>query len=369
MANEVEMALHNQASSLLAAKRTLVKATYLRRLKKILQKDPDTAIAWFEEVRKALFTSDNIRVLVTADVSHSKVPELVKTWDILSKSFSATPNEVQPIVKSHTLLNSEGRNPGSIGATIIPMTTIDSSYSVSSGKGLSSFTDPAVPALLVAVQYLETVEGTLWNAVRGNGLAYGVHFAKELDGGYLHFKVYRSPLASKAIIAARDAITALANGTVEFEKLMIEGAISQLVMGLADEQATMSAAAMQNYVTGVVRGLQPDYNTQMLAKVRSVTVDDIKEAMRTWLLPIFEPSKSNIVVCCAHVMVEVRSSTTSSCGAHWANIVNRKWRRSSKTWDIKLRSNNYQTSMMIMVWTHRMAKTRMRIVRRTKTKT
>ncbi|KAI1358773.1 Metalloenzyme, LuxS/M16 peptidase-like protein [Xylaria arbuscula] len=304
MANEVEIALHNEASSLLAAKRTLVKATYLKRLKKILQNDPDTAIAWFEEVRQALFTSDNIRVLVTADISNSKVPEPVKTWDILSKSLAAVPEKVQPIVKSHTLLNTEGRNPGSIGATIIPMTTIDSSYSVSSGKGLTSFTDPAVPALLVAVQYLETVEGTLWNAVRGNGLAYGVYFAKELDGGYLHFKVYRSPSASKAIIAARDAITALVNGTMAFEKPMIEGAISQLVMGLADEQSTMSTAAVQNYITGVVRGLEPDYNTQMLAKVRAVTVDEIKDAMKTWLLPIFEPGRSNVVVCCAHVMVE-----------------------------------------------------------------
>ncbi|KAK5630993.1 hypothetical protein RRF57_006708 [Xylaria bambusicola] len=304
MANEVEIALHNEASSLLAAKRTLVKATYMKRLKKILQNNPDTAIAWFEEVRRTLFTSDNIRVLITADITHPKIPEPVKTWDILCKSLDGTPKEVQPIVKSYTLLNAEGRNPGSIGATIIPMTTIDSSYSVSSGKGLSSFTDPAVPALLVAVQYLETVEGTLWNAVRGNGLAYGVYFAKELDGGYLHFKVYRSPSASKAIIAARDAIAALVNGTMAFEQPMIEGAISQLVMGLADEQATMSTAAMQNYITGVVRGLEPDYNTQMLAKVRAVTVDDIKGAMKTWLLPIFEPGTSNIVVCCAHVMVE-----------------------------------------------------------------
>ncbi|KAI0865125.1 Metalloenzyme, LuxS/M16 peptidase-like protein [Xylaria cubensis] len=304
MANEVEIALHNEPSSLLAAKRTLVKATYMRRLKKILQYDPDTAIAWFEQLRKTLFTSDNVRVLVTADVSQSKVPEPVKTWDVLYKALAPAPEEIQPIVRPYTLLNAEGRNPGSIGATIIPMTTLDSSYSVSSGKGLSSFTDPAVPALLVAVQYLETVEGTLWNAVRGNGLAYGVYFAKELDGGYLHFKVYRSPSASKAIVAARDAIEALVNGTVAFEKPMIEGAISQLVMGLADEQATMSTAAAQNYVTGVVRGLEPDYNTQMLAKVRAVTVDDIREAMRTWLLPIFTPGKSNIVVCCAHVMVE-----------------------------------------------------------------
>ncbi|KAI1325385.1 Metalloenzyme, LuxS/M16 peptidase-like protein [Xylariaceae sp. FL0255] len=304
MANEVEMAMHNEASSLLAVQRTLVKAVYLRRLKKILEKDPNTALAWFEELRKTVFTSDNIRVLVTADISDSKLPEPVKTWDILRKSLDVDPVEIQPIVKPHTLLNDEGRNPGSIGATIIPMTTIESSYSVSSGKGIASFNDPAVPALLVAMQYLEMVESTLWNAVRGNGLAYGVYFAKELDGGYLHFKVYRSPLASKAIVSAREAIQTLVNGSVALEKTMIEGAISQLVMAHADEQSTLSTAATQNYINGAVRGLEPDHEAQILAKVRSVTVDEIKEAMRTWLLPIFEPGTSNVVVCCAQVMVE-----------------------------------------------------------------
>ncbi|KAI0381908.1 Metalloenzyme, LuxS/M16 peptidase-like protein [Hypomontagnella monticulosa] len=304
MTNEVEMAIHNQPSSLLVAKRTLVKAVYLRRLKKLIEDDPNAVLSRLEKLRKHLFTSDNLRVLVIADITNSKLPDPVKTWDILAKSLDMNVKSINPITKPHTLLSDEGRNPGSVGATIVPMRAIDSSYSISSGKGLTSFADPAIPALLVAMQYLETVEGTLWNAVRGNGLAYGAYFAKELDGGYLHFKVYRSPLASKAIVAARDAITALANGTVAFEKPMIEGAISQLVMGLADEQATMSTAAVQNYIIGAVRGLEPDYNIKMLAKVRTVSVEDIKQAMKTWLVPLFEPGKSNVVVCCAHAMVE-----------------------------------------------------------------
>ncbi|KAK7744263.1 hypothetical protein SLS62_010289 [Diatrype stigma] len=312
MASEVEMALHNKPSALIVAKRTLVKATYLRRLKRLLEKEPDTVLSWFEELRKSLFTFNNLRVLVTADISHAKLPEPVQTWDTLSKSLYASGGDapetdemvINPIVKPHTLLNDEGRNPGSIGAVIIPMTTIDSSYAVSSGRGFTSFTDPGVPALLVACQYLETVEGPLWSAVRGNGLAYGVYFAKETDGGYLHFKVYRSPLASKAMASARAAVAALAGGDAPFEGPMLEGAVSQLVMAMADEHATMAAAAVQNYILGAVRGLPPDFNLQLLARVRAVTVEDVKAAMREWLLPIFEPGKSNVVVCCAHVMVE-----------------------------------------------------------------
>ena len=132
-----------------------------------------------------------------------------------------------------------------------------------------------------------------------------VHFAKEIDGGYVHFKVYRSPLASKAIAAARDAISGLADGTVPFEKPMIEGAISQLVMGIADEQATIRSAALQNYILGAVRGLEPDFNEKLLAKIRSVTEDQIRQAMKDYLLPALTSGTSNVVVCCAPIMVEV----------------------------------------------------------------
>jgi Zn-dependent M16 (insulinase) family peptidase len=305
MANEVEMAIHNEPHGYLVAKRTLVKAIYLRRLKKLLAKDPDTVVSWFEELRKSMFTFANIRVLVTADVANGKLPDPVKTWDILASALDQKSDTVNPIVKPYTLLNDEGKNPGNVGAIIIPMTTIDSSFSVSAARGITSFSDPAVPSLLVAAAYLETVEGPLWNAVRGNGLAYGVYFAKEVDGGYVHFKVYRSPMASKAIVAARDAIAALASGAVPLDKLMIEGAISQIVMTMADEQATMAAAATQNFVIGAVRGLEPDFNAKLLAKVRSVTEDQIRQAMNEYLLPVFEPRKSNVVVCCAPIMVEV----------------------------------------------------------------
>ncbi|KAK6212381.1 hypothetical protein LQW54_005334 [Pestalotiopsis sp. IQ-011] len=314
MANEVEMAIHNDPSALLVAKRTLVRAVYFKRLKKLLEKDPDTVLSWFEEVRKSLFTFANIRVLVTADVASAKLPDPVKTWDRLADALDTKADAVKPIVKPHTLLSEEGKNPGNVGAIIIPMTTIDSSFSVSSSRGITSFSDPMVPSLLVAAQYLETVEGPLWTAVRGNGLAYGVYFAKEVDGGYVHFKVYRSPMASKAITAARDAIAGLANGTVPFEKPMIEGAISQIVMTMADEQATMASAATQNYIIGAVRGLEPDFSTKLLAKVRDVTEDQIRHAMTEYLLPLFEPGKSNVVVCCAPIMLDTLQKDLQDMG-------------------------------------------------------
>lgn len=341
MASEIEMAIHNEASAYLVSKRALVKAVYLRRLKRRLQEEPDMVVSWFEELRRSLFQFANVRALVTADVEQGKISEPVKTWDQLAEALDQTggSDSNTPVVKPYSLLNAEGRKPGSIGAVIVPITSIDSSFSISTSKGLTSFNDPAVPALLVAAQYLETVEGPLWNAVRGNGLAYGAYFGKEVDGGYVHFKTYRSPMAAKAIMAARDTIKALADGTTPLEKPMVEGAISQIVMTMADEQSTMAMAAVQNFVSSVIRGLEPDFNQKLLAKIRGVTEDQIRKAIADWLLPAFYPESSNVVVTCAPIMVEA-STRMASDERTLLTRNNRTSKRSSRRWDTRRKSSS-----------------------------
>jgi Zn-dependent M16 (insulinase) family peptidase len=303
MAGEIEMAIHMEKSSVSVAKRTLVKAVYLKRLKKLLEKEPDTVISWFEELRKSLFTFENLRVLVTADVS--KLPSPVAAWDVLTDVLSPA-EDITPITPPSTLLNDEGREPGSVGAVIVPMTTLDNSYSYSTAKGLASFSDPRLPAILVAISYLETAEGPLWNAVRGQGFAYGVYFGREVDSGTIQYRVYRSPDASKAIIASRDAIRRIADGEVPIDRQLVEGAISQIVVMFADQQSTMAAAAEQNFVLGVVRGLPRDWNTKILSQVRNVTQDEIRAVMTELVLPVFAPGTSNIVITCAPQLQEVR---------------------------------------------------------------
>lgn len=314
MALEVNMALHLLHECLPVAKRTLVKAVYLRRLKKLLEKEPDTVVAWFEELRRSLFTFQNLRVLVTADVN--KLPNPVAAWDVLSSTPGLDAGkETLPIIKACTMLSDEGKNPGGYGSVIIPMTTLDSSYSVSTAKGLTSYTDPRLPAYLVALGYLEAVEGPLWNAVRGNGLAYGVAFSREIDGGYVQYRVFRSPDASKAIDASRTAVARIASGEEPIDRHLAEGAVSGVVMSFADEQATMSAAAQQNFVLGVVRGLDPSGWTEgIMARVREVTDDQIRAVMTELVLPVFEPGKSNVVVTCAPIMQENMEKALKAMG-------------------------------------------------------
>lgn len=302
MMYSADIMIHLDKTSSVKARTTLVKAIYIKRLKKLLSKEPQTVISWLEELRKSLFTFGNMRALVIANVE--KLPNPVDAWKPLIAKFDTT-EYLLPIVKLEQRLSVDGKNPGQYGAVIIPMPTIDSSFCLSSAKGPTSYTDPILPPLMVAISFLEAVEGPLWTAVRGTGLAYGANFKRDPDGGFVQFSVYRSPDAYRAFAAAKAVVESYINGTEKFDEPALEGAISGIVVGFADEQSTMAAAGQFHFVDSVLRGVDTDYNTRMLKLVRGVTVEEIKTVMKDVLLPAFLPGKANVVVTCAPIMEDV----------------------------------------------------------------
>jgi Zn-dependent M16 (insulinase) family peptidase len=298
----VDVMLHLDNASSVKARGTLVKAVYMKRLKKLLATNPKSVIESFEALRKSLFTFNNMRALVIADVE--KLSNPVGAWAPLISGLDKS-ESLLPIVKLSERLSEDGKNPGQYGTVIVPMPTIDSSFLLSSSTGPTSYTDPNLPALLVAISLLDVAEGPLWTAVRGTGLAYGTSFRHDLDGGFVQFSVYRSPDAYRAFNAAKNVLETFISGTREIADYELEGAISGIVVALADEQTTMSAAGQFQFVNSVIRGVDPEYNTRMLKLVRQVGREQIKSVMKDVLHQVFTPEKSNIVVTCATVMEEV----------------------------------------------------------------
>ncbi len=284
------------------ARNTLVKAIYMKRVKKLLAKDPDAVIAKLEELRKALFTFNNMRALVIADVN--KLSNPTGAWDALI-SHLIVKDTISPIIKTSERLSKAGQNPGSLGALVVPMGTIDSSYALASAKGPNTYDDSRIPALLVAVAYLDSCEGPLWTAVRGTGLAYGTAFARDIDGGFFTYRVYRSPDVYKAFTTSKETVEDFATGKTAFEKSALEGARSSIVVSIADEQTTMAATAQMAFINSVVRGVDESYYPKILESVHKVSEEEIRKTMADVLVPIFQAGKADLVVTCAGVMEEV----------------------------------------------------------------
>lgn len=301
MLRAVNSMLHYTQESHIRARSALVKGLYLKRTRRLLESKPEVVVARVEEIRKSLFRLENFRVLVIADLE--KLDNPVSSWKPFVEDMD-TNVPLRKMVKRIERLSEAGKNPGEL-SYIVPMRTIDSSFSYITARGVDSYDHPKLPALLVAIAYMNAVEGPLWVAVRGTGLAYGTNFGYNIDTGAVFFDVYRSPNAHRAFTASKEIVDDFLSGDKQFDPMMLEGAISSIVVGFANEQATISDAAVGSFIRQVVRGLPSDYNKKMLKKVREISVDEIKEVLQSIILPLFTPGKSNVLVTCAPILDEV----------------------------------------------------------------
>ncbi|KAI4102335.1 MAG: hypothetical protein LQ339_004690 [Xanthoria mediterranea] len=300
MLSAVEVMIHSAPASVVRARSTLVNALYLKGVRHLLKENPNIIIRQLQQLRDALFEFQNIRAVVVANVE--KLSKPVSSW----KSFTAhldTSRPLNPMEKRLSRLSEAGRNPGQL-SYVIPMPTIDSSFALSVASGPSSLQDARMPALMVALSYLDAVEGPMWVAVRGTGLAYGTSFSRHTESGQVSYSVYRSPNAFKAFRTGRSVVEDFVSGKTELDKLALEGAISSIVLGFADGQATMAAAAQMSFVRQVMRELPEDWNERMLEKVRGVKVEEIRAAMEDMVLPVLTAGTANLIVTCAPVMEE-----------------------------------------------------------------
>lgn len=301
MMNDVDAMVHFARESSSRSQSTLVKALYLKRISKLLKSSPETVISMLEDLRKSLLTFSNMRVLAVAD--WTKVSNPVSTFKPLVDGLN-TSEELRKLDTRGSVLSDAARNPGSINY-IIPMPTVDSSFGLFTARGLDSYQHPKLPALMVAISYLDAVEGPLWVAVRGTGLAYGTNFNRSTDTGLVGFSIYRSPNAFEAWKASRKVIEDFASGAREFEKFELQGAVSSIVVQFADEQPTAVNAAAVGFVNQVIKGIPKDWGTQILKQVRDVTKEELKAVIKDLLLPIFEPGKVDFVVTAGSIMEEV----------------------------------------------------------------
>lgn len=304
MLSEVDKMIHLDQTSSSHAQNTLVQAVYLKRIKKMLEADPDAVIARMEEIRKALYRFSNFRAFIIADVE--KLPKPVSSWDTFTSGLDSG-EKLHPLPDRKQKLTDGARNPGSLNY-IVPIASIDSSFAKFTAKGIDSMHHPQLPALMVAYAYLDAVEGPMWVAVRGTGLAYGVNHGRNCGTGLAYFNIYRSPDPFKAFTAARSVIEDYLSGKRQFETPALEGAISSIVMDFASQQQSPPQAAIHAIANIMTWGISKDWQQEMLKKVRQIGVEEIKAVMNDMILPIFTPGKSNMVITCATIMQEVSGS-------------------------------------------------------------
>ena len=298
MTYATELMIGTARSSITRACSTLVTAVYLKRVTLLLRRNPDLVLKRLEDIRTALFQPSNWRVLVIADVARLKHP--VTSWHILIRGLDNS-KALRPLDSRLSRLSGQGKSPGDT-AYVIPIPSIDSAYAIAVGKGPSSYDDPLLPALMIVTSLLNNFEGPLNNATRGPGLAYDVSFQYHITSGQVSLSINRAANVLGAFIACKEVVQAFVSGKTQLDAFSLEGAISSIVFGFANAEATALSAAESSFVRQVVRGLPKDWPTVILARIRQVKVEEILDVMRDVVMPVFEGKTANLFITCAPVM-------------------------------------------------------------------
>ncbi|OXA50789.1 Presequence protease 2, chloroplastic/mitochondrial [Folsomia candida] len=84
----------------------------------------------------------------------------------------------------------------------------ESSYMVKVAPGVDNYSDPELPILLTAMQYLCQTEGPFYRGIRGAGLAYDFFMDARCNEGLIYFNLYRCTDVVGAFKAAKEIVMA-----------------------------------------------------------------------------------------------------------------------------------------------------------------
>uniref|UniRef100_A0A915PJR3 Uncharacterized protein n=1 Tax=Setaria digitata TaxID=48799 RepID=A0A915PJR3_9BILA len=149
-------------------------------------------------------------------------------------------------------------------------------------------------AVQLIAQYLSQVEGTLYKAIRGNGLAYGVGIEINPDDQLLSFWIYRSAQLEQTYEEAKKVVVNELGHTSEIE---FEAAKRSLVSEIVQCEDTVINAA-RRAVFNCFRGLPPEFWRKYCERIWNASMKEVMECSRNFILDLFDDRK-----CCRAIAV------------------------------------------------------------------
>merc|ERR1719232_321716 len=191
-------------------------------------------------------------------------------------------------------------------AAVCPLSAIESSFLSLTCQGIGPY-DPNCASLKVAIEYLTALEGDFWVKLRGAGLTYGSSIYNSAEPMLLNFTLYRCSDIVKAFEASAKILDDYVSSKSKVSLFGLESAKSSLAYGIIAKTSTRLGAAMNAWVANYC-GEQIDYNQWLLSQIGAVTEQDVMHALTTYLIPMFDPQISNLVITCPTNKTEIISN-------------------------------------------------------------
>lgn len=179
---------------------------------------------------------------------------------------------------------------------IIPLGSIESNFMRQVVKTpIDSHKHPMLAPLYVLINYLNQIEGPLWRQIRGLGLSYNYSIAISPSEGLIYFSLSKSTNVVGAYSKAVEIVKQYVFNE-QYEDSLLETAKSSLIFELVRREKSAADRSIQSLIA-YIRGLDIDYNKELIKTVSKVTKGDLKKA-GPFLWPLFDSEELRAVVCC-----------------------------------------------------------------------
>ncbi|CEO99316.1 unnamed protein product (mitochondrion) [Plasmodiophora brassicae] len=258
-------------------------------LERVLKADPEQELARLRSLQKLLAQSVSFHVIIDVDYPGS----ISEPWRACFGDLKISPVRSQ-FPFSNLCLKPFVKDDGSNVA--ITVAGLESSYLYRSGPFVpASFTHDCCAPLRVVIEYLTACEGPFWKRIRGLGYAYSYSISADFESG----------LATLLLFKATNVVAAYSEAAGVVQELISEGASAFTELGVEAAKAALSfeiLSARENAVDtaresldDLLRNVPPGHESRLLKAVQAVTADQMYDALRMYISPIFNSAESRLV--------------------------------------------------------------------------
>ncbi|XP_047134404.1 uncharacterized protein C05D11.1 isoform X1 [Hydra vulgaris] len=286
---------------------------FLTQLLKNIETSPDKVINDFENLRALLLTPSNFRVYVVSNINSLPANPNIIWQDMFFKDVPTVLDSLKEVQQDSIFKSNQ------LAKKIIGVGSVESAFLYQSSTAVDRYDHPDYPVILVFIEYLCGLEGPLWRQIRGLGLSYNyaIHCAPAV--GTLTFILSKSTHVFNAYKKAKEVVEDFTSGRICFDYGCIEAARSGAIFQIIEGETTIGNAVSQA-ILAEFKQIPSTFHRDLIAKISSVTADDLKRVGETYFTKLFDASFTTTALCCHPTKVKETVSAFSSIGVFFETV-------------------------------------------------
>lgn len=221
----------------------------------------DKTSATLTSIRDKLTIPANMKVHMAADWSRLQEKDIVKPWldhlPKISKSEAAL-----TVVPDWMFIEANRKVEGKLGA-VVGMGSVESSFLLQAIPSIRDFMHKDLPSVMLFLQYLTQLEGSMWKKIRGKGFAYAYSLVPKAHEGLLTMQFYKATNVVGAYRETRQILeSTLEEG--ELDQTLFESARSSLIFEIIEREKNVGELPVQA-ILSTLKEVSHDYNRQLVS--------------------------------------------------------------------------------------------------------